>query len=434
MSSIAEEFLKDGLEQAYKCVHCGFCLQTCPTYLATGNEADSPRGRIYLVKALLTGGVDATESVLKHLSQCVICRRCETACPSGVEYSRVIYAAYAYLGDKLVNYDYPIHVRLGYRLITEPTIINAALSLGEKLPSVPNQLKGFIRSRGDVRISELLGREYLPPSHKSIRGTVVMFATDSCITWQSYAYVVLEAIRVLTWNGYRVLLPRGFSCCGAPYMHMGDFKTAAKLALNNLRRLSEYWGDADYFVIVNSGGCQAQWLEYPHLVKEGELGKLALELRGKLVDVMQVLDMNGLDGVLGSVRMRLSIQHSCHLMNVAKAHEPVVRVLSKVPGVEVRGLDTADICCGAGNMYPDRHPEIAEKVLRLKVEDIESWKPDALIVESPSCMSYLSWALPRVGVKVRLMYPISIIDMAYRAGGNPGYIDVMSRSRVLSEH
>ncbi|ADN49926.1 (Fe-S)-binding protein [Vulcanisaeta distributa] len=410
-------FVEEGLNEAYKCVHCGFCLPTCPTYRATWNEADSPRGRIYLVKALLTGKLQPTETLLEHLDACVICRRCETACPSGVQYSKVLEAAYAYLGDKLINYGYPWHVRTGFKLLESPMAIKLALSVSNSLPGIPSHMKGFARSRDRERLDDVLGKVFRVPSDKPVRGRVLLFVTNSCVAWQSHTHLVYATIRVLTWNGFEVVVPREFKCCGAPYMHMGMFNKAVELARHNIDVFDKYdkaYG-IDYIVVPDSGGCQAQWLEYERLLNA------KLNLRQRVMNTLQLLDRVGLVGELGPVKMRISIQHSCHLMNAAKAHDAILRIISKIPGLEIRGLDTADICCGAGMMYPDRHPDIAREITRQKIEDLMRHKPDALILESVTCKAHWANIIRDNNISIRLLYPTELLDTSYMSGGNPGY-------------
>ncbi|GAB6948148.1 heterodisulfide reductase-related iron-sulfur binding cluster [Vulcanisaeta sp. JCM 16161] len=418
-----KRFIEEGLNEAYKCVHCGFCLPTCPTYRATWNEADSPRGRIYLVKALLTGRLQPTETLLKHLDACVICRRCETACPSGVQYSKVLEAAYAYLGDKLIDYGYPWHIRTGLRLLESPAVIKLALSVSSSLPGIPRHMRGFAISRDRERLDDVLGRVFRVPRDKPVRGRVLLFVTNSCIAWQSHTHLVYATIRVLTWNGFEVIVPREFKCCGAPYMHMGMFNKAVELARHNIEVLNKYdkaYG-IDYVVIPDSGGCQAQWLEYERLLNA------KLNIRQRVMNTLQLLDKVGLVGELGPVKMRVSIQHSCHLMNVAKAHDAVLRVISKIPGLEIRGLDTADICCGAGMMYPDRYPDIAREITRQKIEDLMRHKPEALILESVTCKAHWANIIRENNLNIKLLYPTELLDISYISGGNKGYETIMNR-------
>ena len=419
---LRKRLIEEGLNETYKCVHCGFCLPTCPTYRATWDETDSPRGRIYLVKALLTGRTQPTESLLEHLDRCVICRRCETACPSGVMYSKIIEAAYAYLGDKLTNYGYPWHVRTGFKLIESPTIIKLALSVSSSLPGIPEHMKGFARSRDEEKLDYVLGRVFKPPVGKPTRGRVLLFVTNSCVAWQSHTHLVYATIRVLVWNGFEVIVPREFKCCGAPYMHMGNFNKALELAKYNIDVLNKYANEygIDYLVVPDSGGCQAQWLEYEKL-----LG-INIGLRQKIVNTLQLLDKAGLVGELGPVKMRISIQHSCHLMNVAKAHDSVTKIISKIPGLEIKGLETADICCGAGMMYPDRHPDIADRIIRPKVDELVKLKSDALILESVTCKAHWANTLRKYNLNnIKLMYPTELLDLSYMAGTNPGYRDLI---------
>jgi Fe-S oxidoreductase len=220
----------------------------------------------------------------------------------------------------------------------------------------------------------------------------------------------------------RLLCPGNSKCCGAPYMHMGNFNKALELAKYNIDVLNKYANEygIDYLIVPDSGGCQAQWLEYEKL-----LG-INIGLRQKVVNTLQLLDKVGLVGELGPVKMRISIQHSCHLMNVAKAHDSVTKIISKIPGLEIKGLETADICCGAGMMYPDRHPDIADRIIRPKVDELVKLKSDALILESVTCKAHWANTLRKYNLNnIELMYPTELLDLSYIAGTNPGYRDLI---------
>lgn len=403
-------FIQEGLSEAYRCVHCGFCLITCPTYKVTGNEADSPRGRIYLVKALLTNRVSLNDTLMEHLDRCIICRRCETACPSGVRYSSIMWAAYAYSKGRLTRYGYPISARLGLRLMRRPLAMRMILRLSRLLPA-PNHLRGFSRTMGGEKL-DLIGKLFKPPGET--RGRVILFTTPRCVVWQSYARIIHATVRVLTWNGFEVAVPRGFDCCGAPHMHMGLLNYAKELARRNVKILEKF--DVDYVVIPDSGGCEAQWLEYD-------------ELRQDLLvtDTASLLDRYGLVGKLGPVYAKVLVQHSCHLMNVAKSHESVLRVLRRIPQLVIRPLSTADICCGGGMMYPDRHPSMAERIIRMKLEEIDTSGADYLVLESPSCMAHFSNY-----TNIKLLYPVELLDASYRSGGNDDYDNILTRSLRIS--
>ncbi|MEM1598497.1 MAG: (Fe-S)-binding protein [Pyrobaculum sp.] len=375
------------LDEVYKCVHCGFCLPTCPTYLATGVEGHSPRGRLHIMRAVAEGRAKPTKELLKYLDACVYCRRCETACPSGVKYGEVYEEFFRAHREAMQSVTYRRYLPLLRLLNSGPGL--RLLPAAARLVDV---LKPF---NSGIDAGRYVGMEFSAKGGR--RGRVALFVAEDCVSWKWRGDLVEAAVRVLTWNGYDVVVPR-FSCCGAPYRHGGQFEKAEELARRNLEVLKNL-GGVDAVVVPNSGGCQAELMRYA----------------GGVVDVLQLLYKDGVRGELGPVQMRVAVQHSCHLMNVAKAHQAVVEVLSKIPGLKLVPLPSADVCCGGGNLYPLRHRKIAEAVLDKKRREVEEIKPDAVLVESPACLQQLG------KLRIPLVFPLTLLDMSYRNGKNPGY-------------
>ncbi|ABP50087.1 MAG: (Fe-S)-binding protein [Pyrobaculum arsenaticum] len=381
-------------DELYRCVHCGFCLSTCPTYLATGLEGSSPRGRLYLMRAVIEGRARAEGKLLEYLDACVYCLRCETACPSGVKYGEVYEEFFKKYRRDLQSVSYKRYIPLFNALNTR-----LGLAAAPYVKYLSPELRP-IASGGNI--SDLVGKVY--KAKGDVRGRIALFVTDECIAWRYRRGVVEAAIRVLTWNGYEVVVPR-FGCCGAPYRHSGQFEKAEALARRNLSVL-EKLGDIDAVVVPNSGGCQAELLRYLRNIR--------------VVDAVQLL-ADGLRGALGEVRIKLAVQHSCHLMNVAKAHDVVLKVLSKIPGLVLAPLPSADVCCAGGNMYPLRHREIANRVLEKKREEVLSLSPDGILVESPSCLQQMG----KLGLPV--YFPLEILDASYTKAPNDGYKEVWAK-------
>ncbi|MEM1518884.1 MAG: (Fe-S)-binding protein [Pyrobaculum sp.] len=372
------------MNEVYRCVHCGFCLPTCPTYLATGSEGHSPRGRLYIIRAVLEGRAEPRGRALEYLDSCVYCLRCETACPSGVKYGQVyreFMKRYPALGGVTYGRYMPLF-----------NLLNTSLGLAAAR-AAPLKAIREVASGGDV--APLVGRVYKAKGER--RGRVVLYFSKRCIAWRWRRDVVEAAVRVLTWNGFEVATG-DFHCCGAPYSHAGRFKKAHALAKENLKTLRRL-GPFDAVVVPNSGGCQAELLDYVDGV----------------YDVLQFLGERGLRGELGPLELRIAVQHSCHLANVAKAHRHVVEVLSRIPGLQLVELPSADVCCGGGNMYSLRHRRVADAILEIKKREIDAVSPHGVLIESPACVQQLS-RLP-----YPLYYPVVLLDMSYRRGGNVGY-------------
>ncbi|ABO08646.1 (Fe-S)-binding protein [Pyrobaculum calidifontis] len=377
-------------DEVYKCVHCGFCLPTCPTYLATGVEGMSPRGRLYLIRAVLEGRARPTKDLLEYLDACVYCLRCETACPSGVKYGAVYEQFFKEHRKELQSITYSRYLPLFNALNTGP-----GLALARVGGSLVKELGALVAGR-DVRM--YVGKEFKAKGERV--GRVALFVAPDCVAWRYKGKMVEAAIRVLTWNGYDVVVPR-FRCCGAPYRHSGQFEKSEELAKYNKAVVGQL-GRIDYVVVANSGGCQAELMRY----------------FDNVVDVFQLLAKNGVRERLGPVKLRLALQHSCHLMNVAKAHTHIVALLSKVPELKVVPLPSADVCCGGGALYPMRHRDIANKILEVKRREVFEIKPDGILVESPACLQQLS----KLGVPVYT--PIEILDLSYKNANNLKYLDL----------
>mgnify|MGYP001770650675 FL=1 len=382
------------LDELYRCVHCGFCLPTCPTYLATGLEGNSPRGRLHLMRAVVEGRAKAEGKLLEYLDSCVYCLRCETACPSGVKYGEVFEEFFKMYRKEIQSVSYERYIPLFNTLNTR-----LGLKIAPYVASLSQELKPMVSGRD---ISDLIGKIYAAKG--DMRGRVALFVSDECVSWRYRRNIVEAAIRVLTWNGYEVVVPR-FGCCGAPYRHSGQFEKAEELARRNLSVLEEL-GDVDAVAVPNSGGCQAELLRY---------------MRGRrVVDAMQLLADN-LRGVLGEVKMRLAVQHSCHLMNVAKAHDVILKVLSKVPGLVLTPLPSADVCCAGGNMYPLRHRDIADAVLERKKQEVRALSPDGILIESTSCLQQMT----KLGLPV--YFPLELLDASYSKASNDGYKELRAK-------
>ncbi|AET34013.1 glycolate oxidase subunit glcF [Pyrobaculum ferrireducens] len=347
------------------------------------------------MRAVAEGRAMADSKLLKYLDACVYCLRCETACPSGVKYGEVFEEFFKMHRSAMQSVSYKRYIPLFNLLNTR-----LGLRIAPMAASLSLELKPLV-SGGDV--SGLVGKIY--EAKGSVKGRVVLFVSGECVTWRHRRGVVEAAIRVLTWNGYEVVVPR-FSCCGAPYRHSGQFEKAQELARRNLSIVDKL-GHVDTIAVPNSGGCQAELLRY---------------MRGRrVVDVMQLI-ADDLRGNLGEVKLRLAVQYSCHLMNVSKAHDVVPKPLYKVPGLVLTPLPSADVCCGGGNMYPLRHRDIAKAILDKKREEVKALSPDGILIESPSCLQQMS----KLGLKV--YFPLEVLDLSYQRGGNRGYMELREKT------
>src|SRR5580700_1922415 len=341
------------------CVHCGLCLNHCPTYKLWGLEADSPRGRIRQIVLVDQGRLPLGESFVKHIDQCLDCRACETACPSGVEYGKLVEAARAQIEQ---NYRRPFFSRLARDLVFRQllpypnriAIVARVLRIYQR-----SGLQALARATGILHLFGLAEREQLlPPIDRKFffsqlgrtyaavgprRARVALFA--GCIAQVSFSALHDATIRVLTANGCEVVVPAGQTCCGALPAHAGVRDVARELARVNLDVFLREDFDA---IVTNAAGCGSTLKEYEQLFTPDEPAHHAAHVfRAKMRDLTEFLDALGLVAPLGDLRLRVTYQDSCHLLHGQKIREAPRRLIRAIPGVELVEMRLADNCCGS---------------------------------------------------------------------------------------
>ena len=345
------------------CVHCGLCLNHCPTYKLWGLEADSPRGRIRQIVLVDQGRLPLGDSFVKHIDQCLDCRACETACPSGVEYGKLVEAARAQIEQ---NYKRPFFSRLARNFVFRDLLPypNRIAILARLLYFYQRSgLQSLARASGILRLLGLADREkLLPPIDRKFffsklgrtypavgprRARVALFA--GCVAQVSFSALHDATIRVLTANGCEVVVPAGQTCCGALAAHAGVRDVARSLARKNL---DVFLGDEFDAVITNAAGCGSTLKEYEHLfaAETEEHGK-AHAFRKKMRDATEFLADLGLTAHLAALPMRVTYQDSCHLLHGQKIREAPRKLLRAIPGLELVEMAMADYCCGSAGSY-----------------------------------------------------------------------------------
>jgi glycolate dehydrogenase iron-sulfur subunit len=424
------------------CVHCGFCLPACPTYLATGDEADSPRGRILLMRALERGEMTSAEPALvQHLDACLGCRGCEPVCPSGVQYGQGLEQArerlYAERGLPLLArmvLDVFRHQRLWRPLFTL-----ARLFRGTGLPRV---LAGGGRvgfGMGMVAASGAQGRRGARAQGRRVAGTQVVARRlqrpapvpsavptpaslrpgapaprvalfRGCVMDTLFRHVHEATRRTLEANGYQVVEVEGQTCCGALHEHAGDRQAATALGLQNLAAFS---GDTDY-VVVNSAGCGALLKEYGHL-----LGGAAAEALGaKVRDVTELLAAAG-PRPGGRLELEVAYDAPCHLQHAQRVHDAPLAVLRAIPGLRLRVLPGSDQCCGSAGIYAVLKPEMARAVLEQKIRTFAEAKPrpDLITTGNPGCLMQIGAGLMAARLPIGVAHPVELLDWSYEMVG-----------------
>lgn len=420
---------RSGFEALDPCVHCGFCLPVCPTFLATGDEADSPRGRIVLMRALERGEIDPLDPALnEHLDACLGCRGCEPVCPSGVGYGRGLEAARELLVRRR---GLPPLARLvlsvfRYAALWRPlftaarwlraTGIPAALAGDGRLGFPLGMLaasRGAERRNGATADRRNAERALEPGApHPAVvptlRPTAILFR--GCVMDTLFSHVHDATKRTLEANGYRVLEAPGQVCCGALHEHAGDRAGAEALGRANLAAFAQ---EAD-FLVVNSAGCGALLKDYGHLLGTDE----ARTLGSKVRDVSELLADAGprRGAYLG---LTVAYDAPCHLQHAQRVEAPPLAVLRAIPGLDLRLLPGSDRCCGSAGIYSLLQPALSRAILCDKIATVAAAVPPPRIVATgnPGCLMQIGAGLREAGLDIAVAHPVELLDESYRRAG-----------------
>ncbi len=339
-----------------QCVHCGLCLQNCPTYLLTGYEAESPRGRIHLIQALNEGRVEANAAYRGHIEQCLVCRNCESVCPSGVHFGRIMEAGRAQLYERadlswrerlfrrvvfteLLPHRGRLRAMFGALLIYQRSGLQRLVRALRVLPPALAQAESLLP---DLPAPFTPRWEVYPAEGRRLRYRVGLFT--GCIMPLVYGPTHAATLRVLRRNGCEVHVPSAQVCCGALNVHAGEQDVAGEMARANIRAFLGRGLDA---IVVNSAGCGATMKEYGELVSSAEAAEFAYLTR----DVSEFLASIELEPPRGAVRRRVTLQESCHLVHAQRIKDAPRQLLGLIPGLEVRAMAHPDLCCGSAGLY-----------------------------------------------------------------------------------
>jgi len=406
-----------------RCVHCGLCLNHCPTYRLWQNEADSPRGRIRQMQLVDEGRLELSEAFVTHIDRCLDCRACETACPSGVEYGKLVEAARAQIEQQFRR---PLVSRLArdfvYRqLLPYPRRIAAAARILRAYQR--SGLAALARGTGMLKLLGMAGRERLMPQIDSNfffselgktfpakgerRARVALFA--GCIAQVTFSRLNRTTIRVLQANGCEVVVPAQQACCGALPAHAGVRDVARELARKNLAAISPNDFDA---IVTNAAGCGSTLKEYGHLMHADAAHDQAARFAGKIRDVNEFLADLGLVAPMRAVPLRVTYQDSCHLAHGQKIREAPRRLIRSVPGVELVEMQLADQCCGSAGVYNVTETKASMDLLALKMVCVRDTRAQAIVTANPGCILQLraGAAIHRTGQEV--LHVVELLDRA----------------------
>lgn len=403
------------------CVHCGFCLQACPTFLATGDEADSPRGRIELMRALERGELEATDTALVfHLDRCLGCRACEPVCPSGVRYGQGLESARERLAQAG---GVPWLARAALWALTSPGVSEVVYRFARMLRAtgLPRILAGWGRLRfamGMLAATKPDGRtgrrtDGPKPGPATARLPVGPSALlfRGCVMQGLFPHVHDATIRTLQVNGYEVREVAGQVCCGALHAHAGLAEAARALARVNVAA----FGDGDEPIVVNSAGCGALLKEYGHLIDHG--AGFAARVR----DVTELLAANGGPVAGAPLDLHVAYDPPCHLLHAQRVAEPPQRLFAAIPLLRLVTIPGATDCCGSAGLFTLVEPEMSRAVLQPKLDRLRAAAPQVVATGNPGCVMQIGAGLAARGMRAppppSVRHPVELLDASYRAAG-----------------
>jgi glycolate oxidase iron-sulfur subunit len=406
------------------CVHCGLCLNACPTYRELHVEMDSPRGRIYQM-AQVAAGAPITESYLEHIDLCLACRACETACPSGVKYGRLVEAARADIENRTrrplasrILRSFVYEHLLPSRFMTRVAANVTALGLGAtrvlrlKLPGRLGRLTALAPKTERPFFYRHIGRVFPAQGDRKYR---VAFLSG-CIANVCFARLNEATVRVLQANGCEVSVPAEQTCCGALHVHAGLRDPARRLARRNIDAIlsAEREGSFDA-IVTNAGGCGSTLKEYDELLEgHPQYAARALKFVARMKDVNEFLASIELNPRMREVRAKITYQDSCHLAHGQRVRSAPRDLLKRVPGLELKEMALSDSCCGSAGIYNVVHTDMSMALLEKKMAAINATGADRIVTANPGCMLQLRAGVEKWGRGQRVSHVIEILDEAYR--------------------
>jgi len=413
-----------------KCVHCGLCLNACPTYRELGLEMDSPRGRIYQMIQVATGTAEITPSYVEHLDLCLACRGCESACPSGVPYGRLIEAARAEIEARVER---PWLERLLRRFVFERLLVSRGwLKAAGALLYLyqASGLQQLVRGSGLLKLAGKPGRiERLAPDAEvpfffsqigkvfpakgEKRKRVALLA--GCLANITSARLNEATVRVLQENGCEVAVPDHQTCCGALHVHSGLKEQARELARRNIRAFLEGGFDA---VVTNAAGCGSTLKEYHELLEnDPDFHEKARIFVSKVRDITEFLDEIGLRPPENPVRAAVTYQDSCHLAHGQRIRQAPRNLIAAIPGAEFRELPQSDLCCGSAGVYNIVHDELAASILEKKMALVNATGAEIVTTANVGCAIQLKAGVALHGKGQRVLHVVELLDEAYGRRG-----------------
>jgi glycolate oxidase iron-sulfur subunit len=415
-----------------QCIHCGLCLEACPTYSIFGTEMDAPRGRIAMMRAASEGRINLTGAFQQHINLCLACRACETACPSGVMYGSLVEVARTTIeeqrspgvNERLIRWLtlrqlLPRNGRL--RLLARLMHfyqVSGLQRLVNNLNLLPSRLQHIESLLPAISLNYPNYRNPAPPIGTS-RGKVAFF--HGCVQDVFLAQVNQATIRVLQRNGFEVHFPKQQTCCGAAHLHLGEQSIAEELARQNIDAFLNYdhhfqrRDNTDFLAIINNaGGCGATLKEYTHLLRnDPDYAEKAKTFVEKVQDISEFLADHLYERPLGELSIRATYADSCHLRHAQKIIQQPRRLLESIPGLVLVELKQPDRCCGSAGVYNLLQSEAADVILDEKMKDIFNTETDTVITTNTGCYFQLLHGLRQARSPVRVLHLVELLEESY---------------------
>jgi glycolate oxidase iron-sulfur subunit len=438
-------------DRALSCVHCGLCLPACPTYLQTGHEAQSPRGRIQLIRGLSDGTVRPTASVLGHLDACLDCRGCETACPSSVVYHELIeemrdrlahrpQSTPGYRPDAMLRWitlnilTNPLRMKLALlpaRLLQRAGLweVMRRLRLFELLPpslarmerllppdgalwpeSLPEQTADGLHTMLE-ELHRITAHQSTEDSALSPRTTVGFFA--GCVGSVLFNRLNRQAIDLLSASGTKVYAPRRQGCCGAIHQHSGEATDARAMARRNIDLFIPRGKRGVDFIVTHISGCGSTLKEYEHLLRDDpHYASRAREFSTRVLDISQMLVELKLPHIQHEIKLTAAFHDACHLIHAQKVTASPRELLGRIPGLKLVPLRESDICCGAAGTYNLTHPKMAADLAERKLANFLATGAEAIVTGNIGCAMHLQAQARSKGREVAVLHPIELLHQA----------------------
>lgn len=418
---MADEIATKEFEQKMlACVHCGFCLTACPTYTRLGDEADSPRGRIYLMRAVHEGRLEASDPAVRlHIDQCVGCRACEPVCPSGVEYGWLLErtrdqirkeSGSSWMAQTLLH-------AFGHRRTARVVSFFSRMLRATGIPrfiarAAPGQWGKLKFSMAMLAASAPSRKvaDSVPPRVRGGSAASVALLTG-CVQEGLFGRVNRATEYVLAKNGFQLFDAPMQQCCGALHAHSGELDRTREMARRNIVAFEQ--SGAEYYV-VNAAGCGAQMKQYAELLEhDAEFAERAKTFSARVRDISELL-ASGEVRTGGRVEMRVTYDAPCHLIHAQRIANEPLDVLRHVPGLELVPLPKADECCGGAGIYGLLHQDLGGRILRDKVAAVVSTNAEAVLTPNPGCMMQIGAGLIMHQRDIAVLHPIELLAESYR--------------------